>query len=204
MKIFKTPWTQKTVYQRFLTVVYFIASEILVVALVYAGTRLKARKELDNSMGKGHFDSIDLDGKATKRDVIPGDEISVNPTVTNKRTDPMYVFIRFECTTFDDGTGANVPIYSFTPSDSTLALVDTGVDGEICYGYGTESEMTVVQLGESVSLSSMLKLVMDSDSFVAVDEENLGFKTIGCVIDTAGNWSTPQDVYDEYIADDWQ
>ena len=55
----------------------------------------------------------DLKDKATT--VVPGTEQFIDTSITNKSGQNMYVFLRLDCGTYDEGD-EKFPIYSFTPA----------------------------------------------------------------------------------------
>ena len=202
--LFHIPWNQKTVYQRFLTINFFIASAVLVWVIVWAFSRHHDTKTDEKPMGKGSVFSIDLTSEIPKRDIVPGDEITAAPTVTNTGTDPAYIFLRFDCNTFTDpADNEEKSIYSFSIDEgdrSKWTQVESDNPGQLIFAYGSESDLTVVQPQESVTLPGTLKLVMDSGSFVEIDEAGLTFRVTGCGIDTLGS-NNSAGAYNEYIAE---
>ena len=199
-----TPWTQKTTLQRLTTITSFIGISLAIGILAFALSRLFDTKVIDVEMGKGRTLTVNIVDTVPKRDLVPGDEVTVNPTVSNDGTEVMYLYVRFDCSTYTNPSNSSVePIYSFSPDESVSSSwyhvpSSTGEEGQIIMAYGAESEMTPVAHGESVSLPGKLTLVMDNDSFNGIDAEGLDFKIVGCGIDTAGEVSA-RGAYDEYL-----
>ena len=205
--IFRTPWTQKSLYQKLMTITFFLASMALVVFIVYAATRFAANRTFIMDITpdvEGDFDFADGTGSSgLGRTLRLDDEISMSPTLTNTGSMPLYVFVRFDC-----ASDSGAPIYNYSvqsDQESLWTTVDTGDAGKICFAYVDGEEMKEVGAGEEISIPGTLRLNLSSSRFSALaldDPEQFSVKVMGCGIDTTGSSSNPVDVYNDWVAED--
>ena len=141
------------------------------------------------------------------KEVVPGTEISLSPTVTNVGTENCYVFIRLNCATSDGN-----PIYSFTSNDVTRVEDDVEIEGswtrvatddpgELIYAYGSATEMSNLAPDEAVTLSGTVKLSVGNAVFNTLVGAGTDFSVSvhACAIGTDTSDVTPSAVYNEYI-----
>ena len=184
------------------TVLSALALMIAIPLIVYAATRFAANRAFILDITPEAEGGFDFSGEVAARSIRLDDEISLSPTLTNSGSTPLYVFIRFDCS-----TDADSPIYSYTV-DSERAdnwkVVDTNNPGQICFAYVENGEMKVVEAGDEAVIPGTLRLALSSSQFsrMAIDNpEEFGVRVMGCGIDTTGNSSSPIDVYNEWIAE---
>ena len=184
------------------TVLSALALMIAIPLIVYAATRFAANRAFILDITPEAEGGFDFSGEVAARSIRLDDEISLSPTLTNSGSTPLYVFIRFDCS-----TDADSPIYSYTV-DSERAdnwkVVDTNNPRQICFAYVENGEMKVVEAGDEAVIPGTLRLALSSSQFsrMAIDNpEEFGVRVMGCGIDTTGNSSSPIDVYNEWIAE---
>ena len=193
----------KTLKQRIATVGSCVGIFLAAVIIAYAAVTWYMNKDYKlvfNPKSVKNFDITDSIDSDLPTEIGLEEDVPISPTVTNKGTEPMYVFIRLDVMTYTDEYGVEQPIYSFTPTESGWTQVDTGNPGEICFAYGSGNELTALDARESTSLNGNLRLAIDNDNYaeLALDNsDNFDIRVMGCVIDT-GSSSNPEIAYSEY------
>ena len=171
-------------------------------AVVFAFTQLKDSDSFRIPNRRGHTFSVDLSGAVEGIEVLPDSEQTVVPVMTNTGTEPMYVFIRFDTSTYTSSEdGQEKSVYSFTPDEDGLwTQIEGDNPGQLIYAYGTDTEMTVVSSKESVSLPGTLKVTVDASDFVDLTDDDMEVKVTGCAVGTDVDSKRAYDAYQEYIS----
>ena len=187
--MFSTPWSQKTVAQRLLTIGAMIGIFLGGMIVAFAISNYIDHGSFGVRNPIDHIFTIDLTGEVAPVALGPGGTQSIAPSIENTGTEKMYVFVRFNCS--DDG------IYSFTPSSSGWTAVNTGQPGEMLYCYG---EPTKLIPGESATLSGTMTVIADNVAFSEFAEDALYYTVTGCAIGTDAENTEPGALYTEYLS----
>lgn len=171
----------------------FIGCAILAVAL----SQFFVSKSFELSNTKGHVFTIDLSGQAAGIQMVPGSEQSLSPVITNTGTEKMYVFVRFDVETDDNGD----PIYSFTPSSTEWTQVPIDPNTQLIYMYGIdENSPTAVLPDQTAQLSGVLKLEAENQDFPYLEDDDFKVTITGCAIGTDCDAESAQNIYSEYLS----
>lgn len=193
----------KTLKQRIATIGSCIGIFFAAVIIAYAAVTWFMNKDykLDfNPKSVRNFDITDSIDSNLPTEIGLEEDVFISPTVTNKGTEPIYVFIRLDVATYTDEYDKEQPIYSFTPTENGWIQVDTGNPGEICYAYASDSGLTVLEPRNSTSLNGSLRLAVDADTYAEMalaSNDNFDIRVMGCVIDTDGS-GDPENAYSDY------
>lgn len=188
--MFSTPWNQKTVAQRLLTIGAMIGIFFSGVIVAFAISNYIDHGSFGVKNTIDHIFTIDLTGEVAPVALGPGGTQSISPSIKNTGTEKMYVFVRFNCS--DDG------IYSFTQTGSGWSKVETIGAGEMLYVYG---EPTKLSPGESATLSGTMTVIADNVAFSEFESDDALYYTVtGCAIGTDAENTDPALLYGEYLS----
>lgn len=160
---------------------------LIAVAAYAAGFLWKSASD-STSLIKDRYVELNLTGATATGTIRPGGTVSVAPTLTNDGDIPVTCFIRASVPLIG-GTGENAGDVAYDYSvNGSWSVVDTDtVNGNrvIVYGYGTESELTVIGPGDSTDALTdafTLKSSITGAQFNAMGSIDLGFE--GFVVDS--------------------
>lgn len=192
--MFKTPWSQKTVAQRLLTIGAMIGIFLGGMIVAFAISNYFTSKSFNVDVDPNRRFEIDLTGQVTPAAMGPGDSMSIAPTIKNTGNTKMYVFVRININSVN-GT----PAYTFTPAEgSGWTKVETGVDDEIVYCYGDPSTLAV---GQSETLSGTMTVALNDEAFSEMPDDALHYTVTGCAIGfDAESTSSAAALYNEYLS----
>lgn len=180
----KTTWNEKTARQKAASIGLIIGIFFGTALLAYAVSNYITHGTFSVDNPKKHIFTMDLTGQVEATELGPGDEQTINPTITNTGTEKMYVFVRINCS--DD------EIYSFTPNDGWTA-VEAGV-GEMVYAYGEP-----LKPRESATLSGTMTVVANNADYSELADDALYYTVTGCAIGTDAESSDAASLYNEYL-----
>ena len=152
-------------------------------------------KSYDIANTRGSVFTIDLSGIPAGIAVTPGSKQTVETSISNKGTENMYVFIRF-----DIGTVNGKSIYSFTVSDVSgwAEVKDLGDPSKILLVYGESSTSVALEPGNDATLSGTLKCIASGSDFPSLSDNDFKVKLVGCAIGSEGENGTAKKIYDDY------
>ena len=137
------------------------------VMVAYAITSLFFTKSQTSELSKKQIFQFDLETGMNSGEIGPGDSFAVNPVITNDATEEMYVFVKIQMPTTENGV-----LYTFEAGEE-WTLVESG-NGTVVYAYGI-TEMTVLSPGDSTSAltNQMTMKSISNAEYAAVDDINI-------------------------------
>lgn len=129
-------------------------------------------------------------GEVEGKEVVPGSTFSLNQTISNNSTEPVYIFVRVD-------TESNAYKIS-NLSDGWTAVKDA--DDEILIAYGSGSSMNAVAPDVSVRFSGTLTLDVSNSEFAELEDSALDFTIHACgvAVSQCGGHVSAADVYEDY------
>ena len=127
-----------------------------------------------------------LDDKGV--DVVPGTEQSISTSITNNSAQPMYLFLRLDC-----GTYENNCVYEFSPDgggdgaeegEPQWKVLDVGESGQIVLAWVEEGKLKVVEPQESVGINGTLTCVVPIQYFDRLADKDMSVDFTGFGIST--------------------
>ena len=187
----KTKWTLASARKRAIAIGSVLGCLVgsFLIAFAISSYHDSKSAKLENTIGT--LFSMDLTGTFSGTEVVPGTKQTLSPSVENKGTVPMYVFIRFDVGV--TGSGGN--IYSFTPSGNSWTKIDSD-DGELLFVYGSSSTPVAVEAGDSADMSGTLTCIASGSDFTGLDSVEVTIT--GCAIGTDGENGTAAEIYRDY------
>ena len=124
-------------------------------------------------------------------DVVPGTEQSIQTSITNDSAQPMYLFLRLDCGTYDKDSC----VYSFIAdgvgdgagegeNEPQWKVLDIGETGQIVLAWVEDGKLKVVEPQESVGINGTLTCVVPIQYFDRFEDKDMSVDFTGFGIST--------------------
>lgn len=192
--MFKAPWNQKNLTQKLATIAAMAGIFFGTLFLAYAISNLITNGTFKIPNTRGTVFAIDLDKTVEGVEAVPGSTQTVTTSITNRGTEKMYVFVRFDVGTTFSGS----PIYSFSADGWTR--IEREDPGELLFVYGSAEEPTVLYPEETALMSGALTVAATGGDFVTLKNEDFEVKVTGCAVGGPESEGTGEQLYAEYLS----